>query len=105
MTWRNTVREDGGSPNFWAINVLAIMNLVIVIIRLARLKDHDALLPLIALLMLVFVIWTASMTLRKLLLEVSAQLDAPHLQRLRVNASTIGIAANAAIACSLPFVR
>ena len=81
------------------------MNLVIVIAQLARLKNDDALLPLVALLLMVLVIWAAAMKVRGVLREVSAQLDTPHLQRLRLNASAIAVAANVAITCSLPFVR
>ena len=98
---------ENGMGRFYilAITLLALMNVAIVIAHLARLRNDDALLPLITLLIMVLVIWTAFMRVRGVLRDVSAQLDRPHLEGLRLNASMIAIAANAAITCSLPFLR
>lgn len=95
----------GWSVNYWAITLLAIMNSVIAVMQITRTETGTARPTLAVLLLAVFVIWAAATTIRKVLREIGAQMDARHLQKVRINVSTLALMSNCAIASALHFVR
>jgi hypothetical protein len=91
--------------SFWTLNLVTVINISIVILDIVRGKNYDTLLQLLVLLVCLLGILATAMVIRKTLNSVSDRLDLQSLQRLGLNALMLGLMANAAVSCSLSYLR